>query len=293
MQFGVSPKTVRDIWNRRSWAPETRHLWIPGELPAAPRRRTQRRPNVDGSKSGGGEVSSSKQHDLGNGQNEAGTVRIEAEATASRCAAAPGMALRTSPFQSDTGRGYFSCPPHMPVPQIISQSHMIPRIQVFPALQGSIHAQGNGLVPSIRPQSATSHVSNHLQLPPMDSPLSPITGSSQHGRDCAQDGSTGAGLGREPTSESPPRPPAAAAAGVPPSAVAGPAASSAAAMKKHRTSCAQQASPALPKPEAGAGSTPVGGAFEPAHGVDSAEAAAAPEDAAGGLDPFHSDWPHW
>ena len=39
--FGVSPKTVRDIWNRRSWAPETRHLWAPGEAAAPPRPRRQ------------------------------------------------------------------------------------------------------------------------------------------------------------------------------------------------------------------------------------------------------------
>jgi hypothetical protein len=32
-RFGVSPKTVRDIWNRRSWANETCHLWAPGEFP--------------------------------------------------------------------------------------------------------------------------------------------------------------------------------------------------------------------------------------------------------------------
>ena len=25
--FGVSPKTVRDIWNRRTWAYATHHLW--------------------------------------------------------------------------------------------------------------------------------------------------------------------------------------------------------------------------------------------------------------------------
>jgi hypothetical protein len=37
--FCVSPKTVRDIWNRRSWAQETRHLWVPGEVAAAPRLR--------------------------------------------------------------------------------------------------------------------------------------------------------------------------------------------------------------------------------------------------------------
>ena len=30
-QFNVSPKAVRDIWNRRTWVPETRHLWTKGE----------------------------------------------------------------------------------------------------------------------------------------------------------------------------------------------------------------------------------------------------------------------
>lgn len=31
-QFNVSPKAIRDIWNRRTWAPETRHLWNEGEF---------------------------------------------------------------------------------------------------------------------------------------------------------------------------------------------------------------------------------------------------------------------
>ena len=26
-QFGVSPKTIRDIWNRRTWTQTTAHLW--------------------------------------------------------------------------------------------------------------------------------------------------------------------------------------------------------------------------------------------------------------------------
>mmetsp|Transcript_53917 Transcript_53917/g.112595 ORF Transcript_53917/g.112595 Transcript_53917/m.112595 type:complete len:241 (-) Transcript_53917:7-729(-) len=30
-KFNVSPKTIRDIWNRRSWAQETRHLWTSDE----------------------------------------------------------------------------------------------------------------------------------------------------------------------------------------------------------------------------------------------------------------------
>jgi hypothetical protein len=31
--FDVSPKTIRDIWNRRTWANETRHLWTEDEHP--------------------------------------------------------------------------------------------------------------------------------------------------------------------------------------------------------------------------------------------------------------------
>ena len=38
--FNVSPKTIRDIWNRRTWIPETRHLWVAGEMPALRKRRS-------------------------------------------------------------------------------------------------------------------------------------------------------------------------------------------------------------------------------------------------------------
>ena len=31
--FNVSPKAIRDIWNRRTWANETRHLWTEDERP--------------------------------------------------------------------------------------------------------------------------------------------------------------------------------------------------------------------------------------------------------------------
>ena len=31
-EYNVSPKAVRDIWNRRSWTRETRHLWQNGDL---------------------------------------------------------------------------------------------------------------------------------------------------------------------------------------------------------------------------------------------------------------------
>jgi len=33
-QYGVSPKTVRDVWNRKTWVKVTRPLWAPAELEA-------------------------------------------------------------------------------------------------------------------------------------------------------------------------------------------------------------------------------------------------------------------
>lgn len=30
-RFNISPKAIRDIWNRRTWVPETQHLWSEGE----------------------------------------------------------------------------------------------------------------------------------------------------------------------------------------------------------------------------------------------------------------------
>ena len=44
VRFGVSPKTVRDIWARRSWAEETRPLGAPGERPSPPPQRRPRPP---------------------------------------------------------------------------------------------------------------------------------------------------------------------------------------------------------------------------------------------------------
>ena len=32
-RYNVSPKTIRDIWNRRTWTPETRPFWEAGEQP--------------------------------------------------------------------------------------------------------------------------------------------------------------------------------------------------------------------------------------------------------------------
>lgn len=32
-KFGVSPKAIRDIWERRSWVKETRHLWAVTDMP--------------------------------------------------------------------------------------------------------------------------------------------------------------------------------------------------------------------------------------------------------------------
>lgn len=48
--FRISPKTVRDIWNKRTWVKQTRHLWAPAEpTPRAQemallRRENRRRP---------------------------------------------------------------------------------------------------------------------------------------------------------------------------------------------------------------------------------------------------------
>lgn len=33
MKYNISPKAVRDIWNRRTWTQETRHLWTADEMP--------------------------------------------------------------------------------------------------------------------------------------------------------------------------------------------------------------------------------------------------------------------
>ena len=47
MKYNISPKAVRDIWNRRTWTQETRHLWTDDEEPMlrtkAPRCKLSRR----------------------------------------------------------------------------------------------------------------------------------------------------------------------------------------------------------------------------------------------------------
>jgi hypothetical protein len=43
-KFGISPKAVRDIWNRRSWAYETRHLWATSEQPFFMRAQSKSAP---------------------------------------------------------------------------------------------------------------------------------------------------------------------------------------------------------------------------------------------------------
>jgi len=40
-KYHVSHKTVRDIWNRRTWTEETNHLWKAGEGPIIRSRRRQ------------------------------------------------------------------------------------------------------------------------------------------------------------------------------------------------------------------------------------------------------------
>lgn len=31
-EYGVSPKTIRDVWNRKTWVKVTRPLWCPQEV---------------------------------------------------------------------------------------------------------------------------------------------------------------------------------------------------------------------------------------------------------------------
>ena len=42
-KFGVSPRTVRDIWNLRTWAETTRALWSPSEVAREANNKTRRR----------------------------------------------------------------------------------------------------------------------------------------------------------------------------------------------------------------------------------------------------------
>jgi hypothetical protein len=44
-KYNVSPKTIRDIWNRRTWIEHTRHLWTDDEKPHA-RKKMPMRPKA-------------------------------------------------------------------------------------------------------------------------------------------------------------------------------------------------------------------------------------------------------
>ena len=41
-KFGVTPKTVRDVWSGRTWAEATRHLWTPEEISQRKHMRSER-----------------------------------------------------------------------------------------------------------------------------------------------------------------------------------------------------------------------------------------------------------
>ena len=41
-KFNVSPKAIRDIWNRRTWSQETKHLWTDDERPMIRQERLHR-----------------------------------------------------------------------------------------------------------------------------------------------------------------------------------------------------------------------------------------------------------
>ncbi len=47
-QYDVSPKTIRDIWNRRTWTQETRHLWGENEFPMIRRKSISKPRAPDG-----------------------------------------------------------------------------------------------------------------------------------------------------------------------------------------------------------------------------------------------------
>ena len=44
-KYNVSPKTIRDIWNRRTWIQQTRHLWTEDEQPVARKKKQPRSKN--------------------------------------------------------------------------------------------------------------------------------------------------------------------------------------------------------------------------------------------------------
>mmetsp|Transcript_48369 Transcript_48369/g.96855 ORF Transcript_48369/g.96855 Transcript_48369/m.96855 type:complete len:291 (+) Transcript_48369:79-951(+) len=50
-RYGVTPKTIRDVWSGRTWAEATRHLWTPEEVVQRAKRDAARRtsPKKDGS----------------------------------------------------------------------------------------------------------------------------------------------------------------------------------------------------------------------------------------------------
>jgi hypothetical protein len=56
-RFGISPKAVRDIWTRRSWADETRSLWAPDEQACPPPARRPRAAGVQSKETGAAEGS--------------------------------------------------------------------------------------------------------------------------------------------------------------------------------------------------------------------------------------------
>ena len=46
LNFSVSPKAIRDIWNRRTWVPETKHLWSDGECAMVRTKTSKLKPDL-------------------------------------------------------------------------------------------------------------------------------------------------------------------------------------------------------------------------------------------------------
>ena len=46
-KYGVTPKTIRDVWSGRTWAEATRHLWTPEEKAQRDRPKAKSGPKPD------------------------------------------------------------------------------------------------------------------------------------------------------------------------------------------------------------------------------------------------------
>jgi hypothetical protein len=286
MHFGVSPKTVRDIWNRRSWAPETRPLWTPGEMPANPRRRPQRRQHVNDGRGG-----------ISGGQQNTGFVLVD---SVTRSNESYDLATTSSTELSNAGLHYS----HLSVASRPGP-HQLPRSQDHRRQPIIIHPQHSMFPLNFSIQHPLCpHQPLHLPPPswasiqtPSESP-EPI---AQMDRD-AMPVCTGLIKEQLPALRSQQAAPTTGANMT--SAVASPPPPNTTSLfALHDPPHPRQPHPVplQPKLETEAGPFPsfsdvASQDARPATDADSVlceGSEAAPEEAAVAQDPFHSDWPHW